>query len=532
VWLVEAGGEIGVDFVHESGATGGLHLPEIVGGGVALFDADGDGDLDLYLTSGNYDLGPGSAVGHPVNRFFRQEADGTFVDRTAPSGLGDDGYGLGAAIGDVDNDGDADVYLTNYGPDRLYRNRGDGTFEDATRVAGIRVDGFSCSAAFCDYDQDGYLDLYVTQYVRYDPGHHCRNAAGQPDYCSPKAFNPVSDVLLRNRGDGTFEDVSERAGLRTVAAAGLGVVCEDLDDDGLPDFYVANDGYANHLWINRGDGAFEERAILAGAAYDLEGRAEAGMGVVAADLDGDLKLDLFVTNLGGETNTLYRSLGRGLFDESTGTAGLATSSLPYTGFGVAAPDLDLDGDLDLLVADGRVFRGTPHAAAAAPVPWSHFAESDLLYLNRGDGRFDARPELAPSWTGAVEVSRALATGDLDADGDVDVVSTRTQGPARVHRNEAPRAGHWLLVRAIDPRLDRDALGARIIVTGGGRAWLRTTSAAFSYLSSSDPRAHFGLGATPALERIDVRWPDGLTERFDPPALDRAVTVVRGQGSAE
>jgi len=531
-WFVETGPGGGLDFVHETGATGGLHLPEILGSGAALFDFDGDGKLDLYLPNGNFSLDPPGEHGRPVNRLFRQEPDGTFTDATAAAGLGDPGYGLGVAIGDVDNDGDADVYLTNYGEDRLYRNRGDGTFEDATGPAGIRVAGFSTSAVFCDYDLDGWLDLYVARYVRYDPSQYCHNSAGQRDYCGPKAFNPAPDVLLHNNGNGTFGDVSRRAGLHGVAAAaGLGVVCQDLDDDGWPDFYVANDQYANHLWVNRGDGTFDERALLLGAAYNLEGREEAGMGVVAADLDSDLDLDLFVTNMGGETNTLYRNLGGGVFEDATGGAGLAASSLPYTGFGVVAFDAELDGDLDLAVANGRVFRGPREPGATAERPWSFFAEPNLFYLNRGAGRFEAAAEVAAPFTRPVEVSRGLALGDVDDDGDLDLLLTQAQGPARLVRNVAPRSGHWLSLRAWDPRLNRDTIGARIVVSAGGRQRLGTVATGYSYLSSHDPRAHFGLGQARAVDRVDVVWPGGQRERFDVPGVDRAVVLRRGEGSA-
>jgi len=529
-WFVDATAEVGLDFVHETGATGSLHLPEIVGSGAALFDYDGDGDLDVYLTSGNFDLGPDPAAPRPVNRLFRQATDGTFADVTTESGLGDAAYGIGVAVGDVDNDGDVDVYLSNFGPDLLYRNRGDGSFSDDSDAAGIRVDGFSCSAVFCDYDLDGFLDLYVTQYVRYDPDQQCSNSSGRRDYCSPRAFNPVPDVLLHNNGDGTFTDVSDVAGIGGLAAAGLGVVCEDLDQDGLPDFYTANDQYPNHLWINQGDGTFREQALLLGAAYNLEGRAEAGMGVVAADLDGDADLDLFVTHLGGQTNTLYRHLGRGLFEDATGASGLAQSSLPYTGFGAVAFDAELDGDLDLLVANGRVFRGVANPRTTVPVPWSHFAEPNQFLLNRGGGRYVPMPDLGSDFVGPVEVSRSLAMGDVDGDGDVDILLGNTQSAARLYRNEAPRAGHWLIVRALDPRLHRDAIGASLSLTIGGRRVTRTVTRGFSYLSSSDPRPHFGLGPVSEVGPIEIRWPDGLVEAFDVPEVDRVWTLLRGEGT--
>jgi len=527
-WFVDVTEEVGLDFVHETGAVGGIHLPEIMAGGAALFDFDSDGDLDAYLTNGNFDLAGGEPGSRPVNRLFRQEADGSFVDVTAGSGQGDPGYGLGMAVGDYDNDGNVDLYASNFGADRLYRNLGDGTFEDVTAGAGIRVGGFSCSAIFCDYDNDGYLDLFVTQYVRYNPSQICKSSAGERDYCSPRAFNPAPDVLLHNNGDGTFADVSRRAGLHGTISAGLGVGCEDFDRDGFPDFYVANDQYANNLWFNRGDGTFEDRALMMGAAYNMEGREEAGMGVIVNDLDNDLVTDLFVTHLGGQSNTLYRGLGGGLFEDATGAVGLAQSSLPFTGFGTVALDLELDGDLDILIADGRAFRGPEDPASIVKGMWSYFSEPNLLYLQQ-NGRFELHRELAVPLTEPVEVSRALVAGDIDDDGDQDVLVANIQSRARLYRNEAPREGDWLTVRAVDPRLNRIAIGARLTLVAGPRTQVRTVSRGSGYLSSNDPRAHFGLGRDSNVERIDVRWPDGLEESFPVPGLDRVITLERGSG---
>jgi len=514
-WLRDDAGAVGLDFRHETRAAGELAMPEIMSGGVALLDVDGDGRLDVYFTSG------------ARNRMFRQTAERRFADVTTASGLGDTGYGMGVAVGDVDNDGDVDVYVANVGLDRLYRNRGDGTFEDATEAAGIRVDGWSSSAGFFDYDRDGFLDLYVGRYVRYNPGKHCRDAAGRPDYCSPSVFAPEPDVLLHNRGDGTFEDVSEAAGIRRAFGAALGVVVVDLDDDGWADVYVANDGSANQLWINGHDGRFEDRALLRGAAYNLDGEAEAGMGVVAADLDGDLDLDLFLTHLSDETNTLYRNLGgaRG-FEDATGAAGLTVGSLPLTGFGVAAVDLELDGDLDLVVADGRVSGGPRGGADDA---WRRFAQPNRVWTNDGAGRFSSSADCG-GFTAGIEVSRGLAAGDVDDDGDVDFVLVNGGGAAELWRNTAPRRGRWLEVRAVDPRLKRDALGARIVAVGtDGRRRLGVVTSASSYQSSGDARVHFGLGTVAALARLEVRWPDGLVESFAVPGVDRELRVERGAG---
>jgi hypothetical protein len=527
-WFTDVSADSGIGFRHTSGAADGRHLPQIMGGGCALFDADGDGDLDAYLTNGAPAWGT-TAVGEAArNRLYRQDGDGRFVDVTQESGVGDTGYGMGVAVGDIDNDGDLDLFVTNVGPDRLYRNRGDGTFEDVTAAAGVDVDGWSTSATFVDYDRDGLLDLFVARYVVDDPARRCTDLTGRPDYCTPSIYDAETDVLLHNRGDGTFEDVSAAAGLTVVAARGLGVVAEDLDDDGWVDLYVANDGDPNHLWSNRGDGSFREVAVLQGAAYNLHAIAEAGMGVVAGDLDGDLRPDLFVTHLANESNTLYRNEGPTVgFKDMTGPAGLAATSLPYTGFGVVDLDLDLDGDLDLLVANGAVARHEPRPGVLVPSPWNEYAEQNICYINDGRGRFDLQP--LATWGSAVEISRGLARGDIDGDGDGDLLVANVEGAPRLLRNDAPRGGHWLTVRCVDPRLDRDALGAVVFVDAGGRTQRRSITSGFSYLSASQPRAHFGLGPARRVDGIEVRWPDGRRERFDGVEADRLLDLRRGDG---
>jgi len=528
-WLVDATQAAGLDFVHDSGARGTYRLPEIMASGAALFDADGDGDLDIYLTNGSpgQAADPASAVSR--NRLYRQEAPARFVDATDTSGLGDAGYGMGVAVGDVDNDGDADVYLTNFGPDRLYENRGDATFRDVTERAGIAVDGWSSSAVFFDYDRDGFLDLYVARYVRYDMRKNCTDGTGRMDYCTPRVFAPATDVLLHNRGDGTFADVSAQAGIRAAIGPGLGVVAEDFDDDGWLDLYVANDGAANHLWLNGGDGRFREQGLVLGAAYNLEGRAEAGMGLVVADLDNDLNPDLFLTHLSGESHTLYRNRGpRAGFDDWTAESRISIPSVEDTGFGVAAIDLELDGDLDLLTVNGRVTRGPARSDADVPSPWDELAEPNRVMINLGQGEFDPGGPAVASFTEPVEISRGLATGDVDQDGDLDLLLSNVEGPARLYLNQAPRRGHWLLVRVVDPAHGRDAIGARVTLSAGKVRRRRTVSRGGSYQSSSDPRLHFSVQqAQPA--RLEVRWTDGRGESFEVAQWDSAITLTRGEG---
>ncbi len=528
-WFVEPPTQV-AKFKYHTGAVGQLHMPEIMAGGVALFDYDNDGDLDIYLANGNNLLPSGKRSPVDTNMLFARAEDGSYMDVTTSSKLGDGGFSMGAAIGDYDNDGHVDVYVTNYGADRLYHNHQDHTFREVTAAAGITGEGWSASAAFFDYDRDGWLDLYVTQYVEYEALKKCTDPAGAPDYCSPKSYKPLHDVLWHNGGDGTFTDVSATAGLTAIpACAGLGVITADFDRDGWQDVYVANDGYPNQLWRNRGDGTFEDVAMVYGIAFNAMGAAEAGMGVTAADFDNDTFVDLFMTHLAAETNTYYRNLGGRGFEDATAASGLGSDSLARTGFGTAAFDAELDGDLDLLVANGRVARSDT-VPSDATSPWSWFAEPNLFFINDGTGRFEAT-SVARALTDEVAVSRGLAAGDLDDDGDVDVVLSNIEAPARIYLNEAPRQGNWLGIRAVDPALRRVAIGARVVVTSGTRTWTRVVTRASSYLSNGDPRVHFGLGAVDTVDAIRVYWPDGTAEHFRIKGLNGYITLERGQGEA-
>lgn len=526
--LVDVTSSIGIDFVHETGERGEQHSPEIMAPGAGVFDADGDGDLDVYLVDGTRSTPPFAPDGEHVNRLYVQESPWRFVDATAASGLGDPGYGMGVAVGDVDADGDRDVLVTNLGVDRLYRNDGTGTF----RGAELGDDAWSCSAAFLDFDRDGHLDLFVTQYVAFDPGHPCFDSAGRPDYCGPKEFPPVPDVLFQNDGRGGMLDVSEPSGIAAVAAAGLGVVVDDWNDDGWPDLYVANDAYANNLWVNGREGTFRDEALFTGCAYNLNGQPEAGMGVLSEDLTGDGKSDLFVSHLGQETNTLYVGAGAGLnFRDGTGGTGLGRSSMKLTGFGTAAFDCDLDGHLDLGVVNGRVYHGTPPERSDVGPPWDAYAEPNLFYLGDGAGRFrDPGPAYA-AFTGRVEVSRGLVAADLDADGDLDVLVTNAHGPPRVYRNEAAAGGaHWLGVRLRDTKSGwADPLGTRVALHAGGKLQVRTVRTDSGYLTAGPGEARFGLGEAASFERIEVRWPDGVKETFPGGPADRRLELVRGEG---
>jgi hypothetical protein len=533
----------GLTFVHENGVTGEFYLPEIMGAGGALFDYDNDGDLDVFLVQSG-SLVPG-AQAPATHALFRNDLDRPggrlrFTDVTAASGLARVGYGMGVATGDYDNDGDVDLYVTAYGPNVLYRNDGNGIFTDVTARAGGGLDDprWSTSAAFLDYDRDGDLDLFVTNYVDFTPAGNkvCRDGAGARTYCPPTAYRPVPDRLFRNNGDGTFSDVTEAAGISRAYGNGLGVACADFDDDGWIDIYVANDAMANQLWINRRDGTFEDRAVLAGAAYNAEGLPEGSMGIAAGDYDNDGDEDLYVTHLPRETNTLYMNRRGGQFDDLTDQARLAAPSMPFTGFGTDWFDFDHDGWLDLFVANGAV--NTVEAQRGQPFP---FRERNQLYRNlggrpeRGPGGVVPFEEVLPAIAGEAfaieEVSRGAAFGDVDNDGDIDILVTNNGGPVRLLRNEQGAAAPWLVVSLTGTADNRQALGARVALLRGGRPerWRRAHTDG-SYLSASDSRVHFGLGGPGGrLEGILVVWPNGTREVWHEVGPSRLIRVKQGAG---
>ncbi len=532
-WFTEITDEVGLHMIHDVGVEGDFRFEEIAASGCALADFDGDGRLDIYLINGTTHHRRGGTDPAPeasMDRLFRQMADGSFVDVTLQSGLRATGYGLGCAVGDYDNDGDSDLYVTNFGPDKLWRNNGDGTFSDVSTAAGIDNDLWSVPAAFVDYDRDGLLDLYVGNYVLDPNSASCYDTAGRRDYCGPQNFLPAVDTLYHNEGDGRFRDVSAAAGITAASGPAFGIVCADFNGDGWDDVYVANDGTNNLLWINQQDGTFVETATVAGCAYNRDGAAEGGMGIALGDVDGDDRLDLFITHLQNETNTLYRGAAHESWADATDRSGLGMSSYPYTGFGTGLLDIDHDGDLDLIVANGAVKRRNhPVPGAAVDEYWLRYAEPNLLYVNDGTGKFTEMSGRAGPLCTRAEVSRGLAFGDIDGDGDLDVLMTHADGPARLFRNDTPKQGRWLIVRAVDPRLNRDAIGAVVSVRVGDRRLRRTVIAAYSYASSSQPIAHFGLGDNGHIDEITVRWPDGMAERFDGVPVDSAVELLRGTG---
>jgi hypothetical protein len=527
-WFREVSEEVGLRFIHQAGPTGCYFLPQIIGSGAALFDYDNDGRLDVYLLQNG---GPDSAA---TNRLFHQGPDGHFTDVSAGSGLDIAGYNMGVAIGDVNNDGFPDVLVTQYGGVKLFLNNGNGTFTDVTKEAGLDSPLWGTSAAFVDYDRDGWLDLVVVNYVDYNPSWHCADAAGKPEYCHPSTFVGTVTNLYHNRGrTGAvgFEDVTLKAGLGRLPGRGLGVVCADFDGDGWPDIFVANDAQPNRLWINGHDGTFREEAVVRGVAYNAVGQAQGNMGVALGDIDGDGLFDLFVTHLNSETNTLWKQEAGGRFRDRTVASGLLAGAWRGTGFGAVFGDFDQDGALDLALVNGRVARGAEVPGWRGDPFWAPYAERSQLFANDGSGHFrDLSPDNG-AFCGNPAVARGLAYGDLDGDGALDLLVTAVGGPAQLFRNVAPQRGHWLLVRTVDPRLQRDAYGAVVTVTAASRRWRRWINPGTSYLCSNDPRAHFGLGAAEHIDSAHVLWPDGVEEAFPGPLVDRAVVLRKGEGSA-
>jgi hypothetical protein len=522
--FVEVSAAAGIDFVHENGARGRRFLPETTAGGAGWIDYDADGLYDLYLVNGNLHPDRGGE-GESSNRLYRNLGDGTFRDVTAESGAGDRGYGTGLAAGDIDNDGFSELYVTNFGPNVLYRNAG-GRFVRVTGEAGVEAGGWSSGAIFLDYDADGDLDLYVCRYVDYDPARECR-AAGRPTYCSPHEFPGLPDLLYRNLGGGRFEDVSRAAGIAIAGPSegkSLGVVALDYDDDGDQDLYVACDQVPNLLFQNQGDGTFKEVGMLADVAFSAEGASQAGMGVDAGDIDLDGRPDLVVTNFADEPNALYRNLDGRVFEESSKPFALAGPTLAPLGFGVLLIDYDLDGDLDLYIANGHV-----QDLIAELRPGRSFAQPDQLLENLEGRLFRDVSALSGEWFARALVGRAAASADFDEDGDEDIAVLNCGGRAALLRNDSPR-GHWIAFRLEGTRSNRDGYGAKVTVTARRSGVLFRRSfecrSGRSYAAACDPRVRAGLGAGAVeVEAVEIRWPSGTVQSLERPAIDRVHRVL-------
>lgn len=516
--MVEIAPQTGVDFVHDRGATGKLYNPETMGAGAAWLDYDGDGWWDLYLVQSGPLPADGSAAAG--NRLFRNLGDGRFEDVTARSGSGDRGYGQGVLAGDADGDGAVDLYVANYGADHFLVNRGDGRFEDRTAASGLAVDGWSSAAALADLDEDGDLDLYVTRYVQHELESEpfCTSSAtGERWYCGPAAFEGESDHLFRNDGQGRFTDVTAEAGLSGASGKGLGVLLVDLDADHHPEIYVANDMTANLLYRNRGDGTFEDLSLLSGSAVNREGLPEAGMGAAVGDVDGDGDADLVVANYDVQTNTLYLNHGDLQFEDASTTSGFGLPSFNLVGFGLALADFDRDGRLDAFVANGH----TVERPARANVD---YAQPDLLLFGEAGGHFRRDVCALPQ---KVTVARGAAVGDLDNDGAPDLAIQLSGGPVSLLHNELASGG-WLGLRLVGRSPNTEAVGAELALATAAGSQRRWVIAGDSYQSSSDRRVLFGIGpAAPGpveVGPLEVRWPAGRRQRFEGLPAGRYVTL--------
>lgn len=505
----------GVHFVHESGVVKALHpnLLQTTGSGCAFWDYDGDGWLDLYLVDSLHRPGGG-------NRLYHNRGNGTFEDMTDRAGVRGHGYGMGCVVGDYDNDGRPDLYVTNYGSNILYRNEGDGRFRDVTREAGAAAGGWSTAAAFFDADGNGTLDLYVGRYVRFnEKSKQFCETAGVEGQCNPSEYTAEPDLLLLNRGNGRFVDGTREAGIRDPNGRALGVLVDDYDADGRPDLFVANDGSACYLFHNEGGGRFVERGVPSGVAYGMGGLAEASMGCDWGDYDGDGRPDLLVGTFQGQMESLYRNLDNGVFLWSTPESGLAGPTTRTLTFGCGFFDYNNDGRLDIALANGHV-----HPLIESVDPDAPYHQPRQLFENLGGGKFrDAASDAGPDYV-APSVGRGLAFGDFDNDGRVDLLVSNNDLPAVLLRNVVATGNHWLGVALSNDKGEAARLGARVTVTAGKEHWTRVQRVAYSFAGANDPRVHFGLGGHSGPVEVTVRWPVGKQTTLSVPGVDRYVSI--------
>ena len=503
-------------------------MVETLGSGVALFDYNNDGLLDVLLVNGSsFEILTNPRLPRTSSRLFRNNGDGTFTDVTRDSGLINEGWGVGVTVGDYDNDGNRDVFITNYGNNALFHNKGNGTFTDVTREAGLEGGNWSTGCAWGDYDRDGRLDLYVSRYVDFErsripaPGSntYCRYQ-GIPVGCGPQGLPGLSDLLYHNEGGGKFREISAEIGVRdSDRAYGLGVTWLDFDNDGLLDIYVANDSMPNFLWRNKGNGTFEEIGFEAGCAVSADGRAQSSMGIAVGDYDNDGWMDLLVTNFAEDYNTLYHN-NHGQFEDVTYAAGLGTASYSQLGWGTGFVDFDNDGWKELFVANGHIY---PQVSQTK----NSYRQPNQLFRNLRNGRFSLVSEQESGFVDPYS-SRGAAFGDLAGNGRDGIVVNNIDDEPFVYLPGKESAGRWVRFKLIGARCNRDAIGARVTLTAGGFTQMDEVRSAGSYVSSSDVRLHFGLGAASSIDQVQIRWPDGSVERRARLQSNREYTIRQNE----
>ena len=524
--FVDVTQRLGVNFQYRASHTSKKYLLETMGAGVALFDYDNDGRLDIYLVNGAplADPTPKGTIPEKTNsqywnRLYHQLPDGTFEDVTEKAGVQGAGYGMGVAVGDYDNDGFEDLYVTAYGGNKLYHNNGNGTFTDVTLKAGVAGSGWSTSAAWVDLDGDGFLDLVVLRYLDWDfddvwCGEH---KEGYRSYCHPDYFKPIAPLVYHNNKDGTFTEISQKTSLNK-PGKGLGVAIADYDHDGLIDLFVANDSMPEFLYHNKGDGTFEEVGLASGVAVDIDGRTYAGMGADFADYNNDGWPDIVVTDLANQRYALYQNNGDGSFTYTSQTLGVGPMSLSHSGWGVRFFDFDNDGWKDLLIAQGHDLD-----TIELDHPNLRYREPMLLAHNSGHGFVDVSAQSGDVFT-KPWVARGMAVGDLNNDGRLDAVVTTNDGPVHILHNETQTQNHWILLKLIGHKSNRDAIGAEVKLTTNSRSQYATVSTAGSYLSSTDKRVHFGLGTDSVARSIEIRWPSGIRQTIKNVAADQIIQI--------
>jgi hypothetical protein len=520
--------ETGITFIHTDGSSGQRYIVESVSSGLALFDYDGDGDVDIYFLNGAplrgtmYDKAP-------TNELYRNEGGWRFTNVTDQAGVGDTGYGLGVAVGDYDNDGDLDIYVNNYGPNVLYRNNGDGTFTDVASQAGV-ANGHKVGAAthFLDMDKDGDLDLFVANYLDFTyENHMIRTSKGIPKYAGPMDFPAMPNDLYRNNGDGTFTDVSIESGIAEHKGWGMGGVCADFDNDGDTDIYIANDEYANFLFQNDGTGKFEETGLIIGIAYDLHGDDQGSMGADCGDYDNDGWLDIYQTSYAEELTALYRNLGNGLFEDVTMVTGAGAGTMEYVTWGNSMVDFDNDGDRDIFVACGHLQDNIElyNNTTTSFCP-------NIILMNTGDGKFIDVSDQGGDGMKVKLRSRAAGFDDLDNDGDVDVVILNSRNEPTILRNDSSPKGHWLQARLKGIKTNRDGIGAHVKVTAGDLTLLDEVHSGRGYQSHYGMRLHFGLGNHEKIDRIEVHWIGGGIDILKDVVADQLLTIIEGSGHVQ